>query len=1447
MAVINTNAKALFSQASLKQTDRSMSVAMQQLSSGKRINSARDDAAGMSIVTRMTHQIRSLNQAVRNAGDAVNLIQTAEGATGEINDMMTRMRELAIQAVNDTNSNDDRSYLDLEFQQLKQQIVQIADNTEWNGFSVLNGKGGQQVGEMPVYKVTSDNHFGGVFIQPTTSKTFSGSDAGEVQQFELGGAIVGGDKVTIAGIPIDMTDSEKTVAQAAGRIVNTLNTSANFVANGVTASHSVPDVMVTQQGDATHAETVKVTFADMKAGQTVTVDGRKFTANKELTGAQVAGFFKAGTATSAEGTFSGAAGSFTTPGSVTGSTLVFTGPANTAIADISVSGSVTLNYSGADGNVSSVDLVFNSGGLTFNGAQQNTTATTLRQAVTKAGESISNSGKFLQSGSIELSIPKGAAAGDLVTAVFTNMDNQTVKLTGKIDKLQPATVIFPKDSGVNSTVVSGDLSYTLEDASGYLDLQTRPRALTMTVGVEGSIPRMREGDLTINGVSVGPSQAADDLLSPRNNAGGSAIAIAAAINRVAVNQGVSQGEIQTVTFTGQPQLGTVSVGGVSVVLTAGDSTPALAAAKIAAAMKASPQFDGSNGRTVSYASGSTTITVSYPPSEGNVNKIDVQTGGTGMSSIVNTTQEAAGQRQGTGVFAKVNENVFSGQAMVSGPIATGTVFINGYASANIATVYNNSQATRENTVRAINLISDKTGVKAIDTGSDAKGIQLVAADGRNIEVRFETTGSTNAVAFGQRIGMREGVQSSTISLESKIQTPVILGSVPGGDIRRAGMVSGDYSKNQAVQNTMTREAVQASKPQITSVNISADVATGKSVTLVVNGKSYSVQVNTVAAADDLTTTPPTLKSGTRANITQELIRQMEADLSTLGVKATAGTALGEITLTSRTPGTSFTTNASSTDTSIQTQVVKIQESQVAQVKALGANDLTINGVPIRASRDVDDPFSNTVVSSSDPAASAIAIAAAINASTELTGVKAYANPAETVGSVTNTTDPVSGMRSLYVNGIKVDVKFVEKEDPSERRAKVVAAINERTGQHGVVASDNGKGVTLQTKDGRNLSVWFDSNTQYLDASDFGLSKGGEAAQKTLIKVNAAAAIGDKLSVTINGHVVSTNFAAAKTKLEVATALVAQIESSKILEGTNLRAVVAGDDSVRIESIVPGSEFDVRLADGSTLNANVSVEFPNSSGNTDVSAVNLSDEKYREVVLGNKNATTSDMNIRTLYGTVRMVSAAAVLPTLPGSDGITPSSLNSDGRPIQIRVGGDGFTDGGNFRALGFQEGSFGGRASTDMDPPRVGRMAFQVGAGANQYITIDLADFGKKGPITGDITGDVDLAVESRSVRINTREGAQAVLALLDGAMDKVNATRATMGAVMNRLDHVITNLNNVSMNLSASRSQIEDADYAKASTDLARAQILQQAATAVLAQANTSQQSVLKLLGGGG
>jgi flagellin len=128
MPVINTNIKALMAKASLQVNERPLTVAMEQLSTGKRINSSRDDAAGMAIATWMNSEIRSLNQAVRNAGDAVSLLQTADGATSEISSMLQRMRELSVLSVNDTYNSVQRGFMDMEFQQLKKQVCPLAIN-----------------------------------------------------------------------------------------------------------------------------------------------------------------------------------------------------------------------------------------------------------------------------------------------------------------------------------------------------------------------------------------------------------------------------------------------------------------------------------------------------------------------------------------------------------------------------------------------------------------------------------------------------------------------------------------------------------------------------------------------------------------------------------------------------------------------------------------------------------------------------------------------------------------------------------------------------------------------------------------------------------------------------------------------------------------------------------------------------------------------------------------------------------------------------------------------------------------------------------------------------------------------------------------------------------------------------------------------------------------------
>jgi flagellin len=136
MSVINTNVKSLVAQNAATVNNRALSKAMEQLSTGKRINTSADDAAGLAITNKMTNQIRGLNQAVRNANDGISMIQTAEGATQEVTNMLQRMRELALQAANATNTADDRQSIQLEVKELQSEITRIGDNTQWNGMNI---------------------------------------------------------------------------------------------------------------------------------------------------------------------------------------------------------------------------------------------------------------------------------------------------------------------------------------------------------------------------------------------------------------------------------------------------------------------------------------------------------------------------------------------------------------------------------------------------------------------------------------------------------------------------------------------------------------------------------------------------------------------------------------------------------------------------------------------------------------------------------------------------------------------------------------------------------------------------------------------------------------------------------------------------------------------------------------------------------------------------------------------------------------------------------------------------------------------------------------------------------------------------------------------------------------------------------------------------------------
>ncbi len=157
MSVINTNVNSLIAQNAVTTNARSLSHAMEQLSTGKRINGSKDDAAGLSISQIMTSQIRGLNQAVRNANDGISLLQTADGAMIEQSNMLQRMRELAVQAATDTVTPDQKAYLNAEFEALRTEIDRIGENTQWNGKNLLDATGGKTANGTYVFQVGSNN------------------------------------------------------------------------------------------------------------------------------------------------------------------------------------------------------------------------------------------------------------------------------------------------------------------------------------------------------------------------------------------------------------------------------------------------------------------------------------------------------------------------------------------------------------------------------------------------------------------------------------------------------------------------------------------------------------------------------------------------------------------------------------------------------------------------------------------------------------------------------------------------------------------------------------------------------------------------------------------------------------------------------------------------------------------------------------------------------------------------------------------------------------------------------------------------------------------------------------------------------------------------------------------------------------------------------------------
>jgi flagellin len=634
----------------------------------------------------------------------------------------------------------------------------------------------------------------------------------------------------------------------------------------------------------------------------------------------------------------------------------------------------------------------------------------------------------------------------------------------------------------------------------------------------------------------------------------------------------------------------------------------------------------------------------------------------------------------TGVTAAVNANVAAGSRQsVPAAAANGTITINGVTTANIAVGTGDAAINRQAVIDAVNAIAGQTGVTAVDTGKSETGINLVAADGRNIAVSFTTLTSANTGIAAA--GTYEGgfTLTSTDGKDIDIQQGT-------GDINNAGLAEGTYKVNDATVSSTTRYSDAALQGAV-------DVTAGYDFSGAGLQEQFTVS----------------LSGGTAVNVVLNGTFATAAAYAT-GLQTAINTALGSNVVTVNAVDSDTTTGQSHLQimskerltfgTPTQTDGTAsaatglsalIAGQSVGGPDSLRDGDLVINGVAIQAAKASDDTLSDTTSASSNKAASGIAVAAAINAVSEQTGVTATAQATAVSSTGTSTTGAAGAIGAVYINGQTFSMTLTG--DAAKDRAAAAQNFNAISGQTGVTAEDTGSGLKLTAADGRNISLVIDTNNAYNTGT---IANGGLG--------------------------LATGFRGSDIGLDAAVA----------------------DDGI--------VEIDVNVRQNGIAGAAPLY-----------TALNATTAAYKAVAAGYAETTTSKV------------------------------SLHSAGQ-FKIEAGTNGSVE--------------------------LGRMGFQVG------------DYGGKD--NGQFLKDVDLS---------TAEGANKALEAIDNALATVDSERASLGAVQNRFGTTISALQSTSTNLTAARSRIQDADFAAETAALSRAQVLQQAGTAMLAQANAAPQQVLSLL----
>jgi flagellin len=1343
--VVNTNVASLNAQRQLNSTTNEMSTAMERLSSGSRINTAADDAAGLSIVTRMDSQVKGLNMAIRNANDGISLAQTAEGAMEEVTSMLQRMRELSVQASNSLNTDADRTALNDEVQQLKAEVDRIATDTRFNNQAILNGS----------LSTT-------IQIGDQVSQSMSMA-VGSLQTAAMG---------------------ETTTGPATAATMASLSASG---ASSTAADYQGKTFSVTTNGVA---ETVDLPSAT----KTVAAAATAATSTAAVNGADRA---------------------------VSGSSSAQIGAISESTIDVSTAANGQLKLTVNGGTEQTIDIASQVSALGYTN-----TALTGTQLVTALQNAIDANGTYVDANAITVSLDSNhqvqlsltsGAAGTIAVDSITEGTNSAV------------------GTGLVTTLGGSHLGETSSTGTLVIGGTSTPRTLDLSGDAANT-----EFSVVIPGFDAGSGSGTEhdlDLSAKIVELGYDVSALTATEFATALEQTLEASSITAVTVAHQTD-GTVR-------LTFDDALASEATSGVAAnSVSLEDRADGAGNLLEKLNTGAAEVNGTgdllnvidfdfFAANQESFGQADltIQTGtvdlssasskefvfndgsnetsldlGAAITSLGYTASAMTGAQLAQALQTTINDNSnYSGYTVTAS--SAGVITIDAGTSASKTLTVANEHSTPAIDGTLLNVLG--VGAASVAETSDDDIAITVAALAKNDEFSLTVNGGSSAT-----LTVAAGTYDNMSDLAAAAQTAITNSNNFTGDyaVTVSAGTDADGTHGLVFTNAAGKEMSVSGALVTQTLGINSQVNDG---TKIINS-SNEVTINSASYAPQAATNGVrTVDLGSNNGLTFSInVNGQGARDFDLGSVSAAASATNYIRASGATADTAITGEqlVSAINAAFAANAdIQGDNNVVAAINADGALTFTVSGGAQTLVVGQNSGFTaasdgliHELTTDTDSGTSAVSVTASSGvASTEQLAIAASATPTEIFGErdITVATG-VSDTLTLEV-GTKAAQSITLTALAYDNMAALVTEIQTRIDATSNFTGDDALTVTEVT----------DSNGEkgfnITDASGEKVKITGNFTTQTIFTQTDG-----------NSHAIDPSGSAGLT-FPAARAVTGGVDLST--DNQVQMAVTKADGSVISRTLtLGGSDDNTSFSDYASLLqtaansafAGDSLSFTAGVSNGSLS-VALDQAGANSINLSGTSVTDIASAAMTASGTAATVDAVGT-PFSSMADVV--SAMNDDLSNASVSYSAaSGFT----FTAT---SGS----------------------AGAANTIAIagdDLADVQMTAGSATGADGNAT-AVALSTITVDTTANAAAAIGSIDNAIEFVNLERSNLGAIQNRLSHTVNNLSNIVENTSASRSRIEDADFATEAANLAKAQVLQQAGTAMLAQANAQSQIVLSLLG---